>query len=106
MRKADLAAFLFEKLVIQGCEQPGFDLRPVAKLMALPRPRVKGLLGQVARVVLVSGQAEGELIQRGIVLIHKEFKFLVGSHSTVVVIMSHRCANCSRKSQDLENRAS
>ena len=75
--------------MIQSREQPGFDLRAVAQLMAFARPGVKSLLGQVARVIFISSQAECELIKGGIILAHKQLKFLLGSHATVIFIMSH-----------------
>src|SRR5207249_11160848 len=88
--KPDLSSFLLQELMIQSREEPRLDLGPVSKLMAFTRPGVESLLRQFTRLVFVSGQTECELIQRGIIPAHKHFKFVPGSHVTVIVVMSHR----------------
>src|ERR1041385_8611097 len=90
--------------MIQRREQPRLDFRGVAELMALVRPGIKGLLREVARGIFVPGQAECELVEGGIIPAHKEFKVLLGVQAAIVVIMSHRRANCSRKNSIPERR--
>src|SRR5207247_8406668 len=104
VRKPDLPPSLLQEFVIQRREQPRLDFRCIPELMAFTRPGVEGLLGQVARVGFVAGQTERKLVKRGIIPAHKEFKVLLGGQAAIVVIMSHRRANCSRKNSKPERR--
>ena len=58
--EADEPPAFLQELTVQRGEQPSLHFRAVPQLMALPRPDVKCLLGQVARLRFVMGQAERE----------------------------------------------
>jgi hypothetical protein len=65
----------FQKLPVEGGEEPGFCFRGIAQPVALPRPNEECLLGQIARVVLVSRQAVAEPVKWFVIAVDQQIKF-------------------------------
>jgi hypothetical protein len=57
----------FEKLPMQCCEKPAFDVRGIFNLVSFVRPDVKGLLGKVGGIDLASGETEAESVKVAVI---------------------------------------
>src|SRR5207244_6319235 len=57
----------FEKLPMQCCEKPAFDVRGVSKLVSFVRPDVKGFLGKVSGIDFASGETEAESVKIAVI---------------------------------------
>src|SRR5438477_5031765 len=84
VHKAFLPPAYVEKLSMQCCEKPTFDVLRILELVSFIRPNVEGLLGQISRVGFVSGQTQTKPIQIAVVKFHKIFKLQVGGHVAVI----------------------
>ena len=69
------------KFTIKRGEQPRLDLRIVAEKMPLGGPNREGLLGQIAGVRFIAGQAEGKAIEHGIEAVDNVFE-IEGGHGS------------------------
>src|SRR5439155_14402021 len=96
MRKAVLPPPSLQELAVQRRKQPGFHFGPISQLMAFSSPDIKRLLSQIARIGFRSGEAECELIQGPIVILHKIIKIQAHGLLGTGISMTHGEANCSR----------
>src|SRR5271154_305377 len=90
MRKARFPAPALQKDPVQGRKQPCLDFILVVQLMAFGCPDIKGLLGEVASVGLVSREAEGELVERLVMLLHEALKNHT-SHMSAFLVRGTAC---------------
>jgi prepilin-type N-terminal cleavage/methylation domain-containing protein/prepilin-type processing-associated H-X9-DG protein len=84
VREANSAAAALQKFAMQRGEEPGLDFGKVAKLVPAGGPAIKCLLRQVRGVRFGLGQAQGELIKRGIITVHKFLELKLASHTAAV----------------------
>src|SRR6266513_4199150 len=75
-----------QELPVQDCKQPRLHLAPVPQLVALGRPNIECLLGEIPRVGLRACQAESESVKRFIMLGHDLFK-IICRHKAVPIAL-------------------
>src|SRR5262245_30873263 len=74
MRKPALPAPRGEERAVQRREQPGLHFRRLAQLVALRRPHIKRLLGEVLSVGFAACEAQRKAVQRLVMFSDDGFK--------------------------------
>ena len=60
----------FEKLAVQRCEEPSFNICRTLELVTFVRPDVEGFLSKVGRIGFTSGETQSKSIKIAIVKVH------------------------------------
>jgi hypothetical protein len=84
MRNAPPTTADFEKLPMQCCKKPAFNVPGISKLMSFVRPDVKRLLSKVGGIDLASGETEAESVKIAVIKFYQIFKFRVRGHGAVI----------------------